>query len=112
MIGVTIPQMAAGPCDIPDDKWAWGDDPDLWLYRMRTVRLLKRYSKLSVEVGRLPSLLGREFFRTRVTSCHVSTFEDAVIFVHDVESSLEKRDKFSKEVIAKLVLLEYTQEEA
>ena len=37
-------------------------DPDIWLYRQRTVGLLKRYLRMSVEVGRLPSLLGREFF--------------------------------------------------
>jgi DNA-directed RNA polymerase specialized sigma24 family protein len=86
--------------------------PDLWLYRERTVGLLKRYLRLSVEVGRLPSLLGREFFRTRVTSYSVSTFEDAVIFVHDVERSLEKLDEFEKELIAKIVLQDYSQEEA
>jgi hypothetical protein len=51
----------------------FGDDSDLWLYRDRTVGLLRRYMRLSVEVGRLPSLLGREFFRTRVTSYRVST---------------------------------------
>jgi hypothetical protein len=33
-------------------------DPDLWLYRKRTVALLKRYLRISIEVGRLPSLLG------------------------------------------------------
>jgi hypothetical protein len=38
---------------------------DLWPCRDRTVALLKRYAHSSVEVGRLPSLLGREFFRSR-----------------------------------------------
>jgi hypothetical protein len=98
---------------LPADAFleSWGADPDLWLYRDRTVGLLKRYMRLSVEVGRLPSLLGREFFRTRVTSYHVSTFEDTVIFVHDVETSLGKLDRFRQEVIAKLVLQEYSQGE-
>jgi hypothetical protein len=86
-------------------------DPDICLYRDRTVGLLKRYLRLSVEVGRLPSLLGREFFRTRVTSYHASTFEDAVIFVHDVERSLEKLAEFDRELIARMVLEEYSQEE-
>ena len=88
-----------------------GSDPDLWLYRDRTVAMLKRYLRLSIEVGRLPSLLGREFFRSRVTSYHVSTFEDSVIFVHDVERSLERLDEFDQELIAKIVLQEYSQEE-
>jgi len=88
------------------------DDPDLWLYRRRTVGLLRKYMRLSIEVGRLPSLLGREFFRTRVTSYRASTFEDAVIFVHDVERSLEQLSDFDKKLIAKIVLQEYSQEEA
>src|SRR2546426_3532401 len=87
-------------------------DPDLWLYRDRTVGLLRRYLRLSVQVGRLPSLLGREFFRTRVTSYQVTTFEDVVIFVHDVERCLDKPDDLERKLIAKIVLQEYTQDEA
>src|ERR1700683_1704531 len=45
-------------------------DSDLWLYRDRTSGILRRDLRLAVEVGRLPALLGREFFRTRVTSYH------------------------------------------
>jgi hypothetical protein len=88
-----------------------GSDPDLWLYRERTVGLLRRYHRLSVEVGRLPSLLGREFFRTRVTSYRAGTFEDAVIFVHDVARGLEKLDSFDHKLIAKIVLQDYTHNE-
>jgi DNA-directed RNA polymerase specialized sigma24 family protein len=87
-------------------------DPDLWLYRDRTVALLRRYLRLSIEVGRMPSLLGREFFRTRVTSYKASTFEDSVIFVHDVERSLEELNEFEKKLIAKIVLQQYSKEEA
>ena len=87
-------------------------DPELWMYRRRTVGMLKRYLRYSIEVGRLPSLLGREFFRTRITSYRVSTFEDAVIFVHDVEQALEKLDEFEKQLVAKMVMQEYTQDEA
>jgi hypothetical protein len=89
-----------------------GRDPDLWLYRDRTVGLLRRYLRLSIEVGRMPSLLGREFFRTRVTSYKASTFEDSVIFVHDVERSLEELNEFEKKLIAKIVLQQYSKEEA
>jgi DNA-directed RNA polymerase specialized sigma24 family protein len=89
-----------------------GCDPDLWLYRDRTVGLLKRYLRYSVQVGRLPSLLGREFFRTRVTSYHAGTFEDAVIFVHDVERALDRLNEFERKLIARIVLQEYTHAEA
>ena len=89
-----------------------GPDPDLWLYRERTLGMLRRYQRLSVEVGRLPSLLGREFFRTRVTSYHAGTFEDAVIFVHDVARGLEQLGEFEHKLIAKIALQDYTQNEA
>ena len=87
-------------------------DPDIWLYRQRTVSLLKRYMRMSVEVGRLPSLLGREFFRARVTSYTAGTFEDSVIFVHDVERSLEQLDEFERKLIATLLFQEHTHDEA
>ena len=95
-----------------DDEYNYGEDPDLWLYRDRTVAILKRYSRLSIEAGRLPSLLGREFFRGHVSHYQVTTFEDVVIFVHDVETCLEKLDSFSQQLIAKCVLLDYSQDEA
>jgi hypothetical protein len=39
------------------------------IYRGRTVAMLRRYMRYSIETGRLPSLLGREFFRTGSFSC-------------------------------------------
>jgi hypothetical protein len=60
-----------------------------------------------VEVGRLPALLGREFFRTRVTSYHTQTFEDTVIFVHDVESCLGRLSNTDVELIAVIVMQEH-----
>jgi hypothetical protein len=84
---------------------------DLWMYRDRTGALIRRYGRLAVEVGRLPSLLGREFFRGRVSSYRVATFEDAVIFVHDVEHALEILDEVEKKIIARMVLQDYTQDE-
>lgn len=86
--------------------------PELWVYRDRTTALLLRYLHMSIEVGRLPSILGREFFGTHVTSYRASTFEDAVIFVHDVEKGLQQLDTFSQQLIARVVLQEYTREEA
>jgi hypothetical protein len=84
---------------------------ELWLYRERTLALLHRFFRLSLEYGRLPSLLGREFFRTRVTSYHMITFEDGVIFVHDMEGCLERLRPRSRRIIARMVFQEYSQEE-
>src|SRR5215470_2641332 len=87
-------------------------NPDIWLYRQKTVGLLKRYMRMSVEVGRLPSLLGREIFRSKVSACRVGTFENAVIFVHDVERSLDQLDEFEQQLIAVIVMQEHTHDDA
>ncbi len=105
-LGARAMPRAAG-----EEPYILGSDPDLWLYRERTLGLLRRYRRLSVEVGRLPSLLGREFFRTHVTSYRAGTFEDAVIFVHDVARGLERLDSFDHKLIAKIVLQDYTHNE-
>jgi DNA-directed RNA polymerase specialized sigma24 family protein len=79
------------------------------VYRGRTVGMLRRYMKYSIETGRLPSLLGREFFRAKVTSYQVVTFEERVIFVHDMEMCLDRLDEFSRQLIARHILQEHDQ---
>ena len=90
----------------------FSNDPDIWLYRDRTAALLRRYFRISIEVGRLPSLMGREVFRGKVTAYKMRTFEDAVIFIHDVERALEELDDFERELISRIIFQEYTQDEA
>ena len=116
-ISTSLPETDAQPpiaaeSFLPEDIQPPASNPDLWLYRDRTVALLRRYMRLSIEVGRMPALLGREIFRSRVTSYKASTFEDSVIFVHDIERSLEQLDDFDQQLIAKIVLQEYSKEEA
>lgn len=62
----------------------------LAFYRKYTEALLRRYAHMAMESGRVPSLLGRELFRGRVTNYAVHGFDDVVIFVHDMERCLEK----------------------
>ena len=85
---------------------------ELWLYRQRTIAMLKRYLRFAIEVGRLPSILGREFFRSKVTSYRMSSFEDAVIFVHDVDRVLDRLVLFHQQLIATVIFQDYTQEQA
>lgn len=109
------------PFDFPsrldgvEAEWEEGPldrNPDLWLYRERTVGLLRRYMKLSLETGRLPSLIGREFFRAKVTFYRASTFEDRVIFVRDMEVCLSRLAYFDQQIIARVVLQEHPHERA
>src|SRR5437660_12774678 len=76
----------------PRDRWQESTgsytEAELWLYRDRTMGLLRRYRRISIEVGRLPSLLGRELFRTRVRSYHVTRFDQAVSFALDIKCRL------------------------
>jgi hypothetical protein len=87
-------------------------NPDLWLYRKRTVGLLRRYWRFSLETGRLPSFVGREFFRAKVTYYTATTFEDRVIFVRDVEKSLDRLEYWDQQLIARIILQEHSQEQA
>jgi DNA-directed RNA polymerase specialized sigma24 family protein len=94
------------------DGWDSGRNPELSFYRKRTEAILRRFFRMSVEVGRLPSVLGQEFFRSKVTSYSASSFEDVVIFVHDVERSLAKLDRLSQDLIARVILQGFSYEEA
>jgi hypothetical protein len=86
------------------------EDPERRVYRGRTIAMLRRYLKYSIETGRLPSVLGREFFRAKVTSYSVGTFEDRVIFVHDMEICLQQLDEFSRQLIGRHILQEHDHE--
>jgi DNA-directed RNA polymerase specialized sigma24 family protein len=55
---------------------------------------------------------GRLHFCAKITSCHAATFEDTVIFVHDIEMSLKKLGRRENKLIAMVVIEEFSQEEA
>jgi DNA-directed RNA polymerase specialized sigma24 family protein len=97
-----------GQAELPPSVLFGETEMELWPYRRRTVALLRRYARASVEVGRLPSLLGREFFRTRVTSYTMRNFEDVVIFVADMEKAIERLNALEKKLLAMNVIEEYT----
>ena len=87
-------------------------DPELSLYREHTMGLLRRYFRMSIELGRLPSVIGREFFRAKVSSYRISSFEDVVILVHDVDRCLARLERFEQELVARVILQEYSHAEA
>jgi hypothetical protein len=62
----------------------------LGFYRKHTESLLRRYLYASMQVGRAPSILGDPIARGWCSSRPVRTFEDAVIFVLDVEKCLNQ----------------------
>jgi len=91
--------------DLPSDEF------QLAAYRPRTIAMVRRYGRAAIELGRLPSLLGREFFRAKVTSYTVHTFEDAIIFAFDMERSLEGLAPLERSLLGRLIIQEYTQDD-
>jgi len=85
---------------------------DMAAYRPYTRALLRRYFRVAVDIGRLPSILGGLCFRARVSSYKLHTFEDAVIFVHDIERVFDRIERHSMEIIAGVILLDYSIPEA
>jgi hypothetical protein len=81
-------------------------------YRKHTESLLRRYLYASMQVGRTPNLLADSIGRGWVSSRRVRTFEDALIFVLDVERCLKRLSNFDRQMISRIILQEYTQTEA
>jgi len=85
---------------------------ELAFYRKYTEAMLRRYLRISIQAGRVPSLLGRELFQGNVTSYRVHSFEDGVIFCFDVEKRLGRLTVMNQQLIKRMGLQEYTQGEA
>jgi hypothetical protein len=84
----------------------------LAFYRKHTESMLRRYLYASMQVGRAPSILGDPVGRGWASSRPIRTFEDAVIFVLDLERCLEKLSSLDRQMLSRVVLQEYTQAEA
>ncbi|HEY2469401.1 MAG TPA: hypothetical protein VGI45_16390 [Terracidiphilus sp.] len=80
----------------------------LAFYRKHTEKMLRRYLYASMLVGRAPVILGEPISRGWV-SCHrIKTFEDAVIFVLDIERCLKRLGAFDRAILSRIALQEYT----
>jgi DNA-directed RNA polymerase specialized sigma24 family protein len=84
----------------------------LAFYRKHSERMLRRYLYASMQVGRSPAMLSDSVGRGWVSSRPVKTFEDAVIFVLDVEKCLNRLGSLDRAMLSRIVLQEYTQAEA
>jgi hypothetical protein len=102
---------AANP-DAAVDGCETKPEVSLAFYRKHTEKMLRRYLYASMQVGRAPSILGDPIGRGWVSSRPIRTFEDAVIFVLDVERCLDRLGTVDREMLSRIVLQEYTQAEA
>jgi hypothetical protein len=85
---------------------------ELLQYRYETIAMLQKYLVVSLALGRLPSLLGGEMFRSKVTAYRATSFEDMVIFVADMSACLGRLGEASRKFIALHVFQAYTIEES
>ena len=107
-------QKAAAANSMPaPGKAPSGQAPPVSLafYRKHTQSTLRRYLYASLQVGRTPSILGDPVGRGWASSRTVRTFEDALIFVLDMERCLARLDPFDRLLLSRMVLQDYTQAE-
>ena len=97
--------------EVPEDSQPeYSQQDDISPYRGRTVRILHRYRALSLEKGRMASSMSHLEYQASTSLYPTATFEDTVIFVFDVDLSLKELDKFSLELITRVILQEYSPE--
>lgn len=85
--------------------------PEMLCFRGQTLAIVRHYFELSCQVGRLPSLLGREFFRARVSHHSIPSFEDQAVFTRDIELSLARLSEDHAEIITLVGLYDFSVDE-
>jgi Sigma-70, region 4 len=107
-------EMPAGPTQPKPQHKPREAQPEISLafYRKHTENMLRRYLYASLQVGRAPSILGDPVGRGWASSRPVRTFEDAVIFVLDIEKCLDRLGSLDRQLLSRIVLQEYTHIEA
>ena len=109
----SLPELSAGRAELhsrEDESDAGPVIGEIAYYRRYTEGMLRRYLRLSMEAGKVPSLIGRPMFRGgRVTRYKVQGFDDVVIFVYDVERCLGRLTERQRTLIERIALQEHVQ---
>src|ERR1039458_5286190 len=92
-------QQTAPRSELKLGKHDYKPPANLAFYRKHTESLLRRYLYASTQVGRAPSILGDPIARGWASSRPVRTFEDAVIFVLDIENCLSQLSILDRELL-------------
>ena len=85
--------------------------PEMICFRGQTLSLVRHFFELSCQVGRLPSLMGRELFRARVSHHAIPSFEEQVVFVRDLELCVARLKNEQAEIVALIGLYNLSREE-
>jgi RNA polymerase sigma factor (sigma-70 family) len=113
---VAAPQATRPERKVVEDKSAGSaravPQEEYGFYRKYTERLLQRYVQMTMEAGRVPSLMGRDVIGGKASSYRIHGFDDAVNFRLDVEKCLKKLEQDDRNVVRRIAMQEYTQAEA
>ena len=85
-----------------------GARSDVLFFRAQTLAIIRHFFEIASQIGRLPSILGREFFRAKVSHHAIPSFEDQAVFVHDVERALAGLNEQDGEMVALVGLFHYS----
>jgi hypothetical protein len=85
--------------------------PEMICFRGQTLALVRHFFEISSQLGRIPSLLGREFFRSRVSHHAIPSFEEQAVFARDVELCLERLSKDNIEIVTLMGFYDLSDEE-
>lgn len=85
--------------------------PEMLCFRGQTLAIMRHFFELSCQVGRLPSLLGREFFRAKVSHHAIPSFEEQAVFTRDVELCLARLSDDHAEMIMLIGLYDFSRDE-
>jgi hypothetical protein len=85
--------------------------PEMLCFRGQTLGILRHFFEISSQLGRLPSLLGREFFRAKVSHHAIPSFEEQAIFVRDIELCLNRLSEEHAEMITLIGLYDFSRGE-
>lgn len=102
---------AIAVAEVPVPVWRPKPVDGLIFYRKHTLSLLQRYLVVSTLIGRSPSLFGQLGDRGRTSSYRLRTFEDGIIFAHDVEKAIHQLEPVARAVVIHIALEDYTFEE-
>jgi|SRR5580700_177456 hypothetical protein len=80
-------------------------------FRGQTLAIVRHFFEISCQVGRLPSILGREFFRAKVSHHGIPSFEEQAVFVHDVERAMARLNPQDLEAVSLVGMYHYSLEE-
>ncbi len=96
----------------PEHAVAFDPEPETVCYRGQALAIVRHFFEMSCQLGRLPSILGREFFRAKVSHHAIPSFEDQALFSHDIERSLMKLDEDEMRVLTLVGLYDLNLDEA